>query len=201
MLHLRHRQRLLWSNASRVWDPHLTRAQPRQLPVSAATHKPTKRLLPAFHRISGHFSQLSRPPMCRFFLMYLINKDETEHTGQVRVRASTLLLSCSLFASMRQNCVGSILRSSQTLASTPGFYLCNISTHLKCCISAAYLEEEAMRGLPLTFFFFISTCYCPAPETQVVVFFIWCAGSVLMPQTQLKEKRTCSVSFTNSTTL
>lgn len=25
------------------------------------------------------------PPIPRFFLMYLINKDETEHTGQVRV--------------------------------------------------------------------------------------------------------------------
>lgn len=27
---------------------------------------------------------LTALPGCRFFLMYLINKDETEHTGQVR---------------------------------------------------------------------------------------------------------------------
>lgn len=30
-------------------------------------------------------------PLDRFFLMYLINKDETEHTGQVRWRSKPVL--------------------------------------------------------------------------------------------------------------
>lgn len=38
VLHLWNWEWLLWPDASRVWDPHLTRAQPRQLPVSAASN-------------------------------------------------------------------------------------------------------------------------------------------------------------------
>lgn len=78
MLHLWHWQRLLWPDASRVWNPHLTRAQPSQLPVSAASSMMKFEVLQIFVMTP------SCPPVCRFFLMYLINKDETEHTGQVR---------------------------------------------------------------------------------------------------------------------
>lgn len=45
-------------------------------------------------------------------------------------------------------------KKQPNVGSNSRFYLCNISTHLKCCVSAAYLEEEAMRGFPLTFFFY-----------------------------------------------
>lgn len=44
----------------------------------------------------------------RFFLMYLINKDETEHTGQVRLR---YLWVCLFFPSF-------------SVSNQPGFFFC-----------------------------------------------------------------------------
>lgn len=146
MLHLWHREWLLRPDASRIWNTHLTRAQPGELPVGAALNRENGSIL----NISSDNSNGSCVHLRRFFLMYLINKDETEHTGQVRIGTCLLKAVClvsRVWSSSRRLC--KITETSDAFFFF--IFLCNISTHLLCCIRAAGGRSNAWA---LFFFLF-----------------------------------------------
>lgn len=79
MLHMWHRKWLLWYHTTWLWDAHFRWTQPGQLHVSS---------LPLCWSLCVYMCEYIGDDIkvlnpYRFFLMYLINKDETEHTGQV----------------------------------------------------------------------------------------------------------------------
>lgn len=77
MLHMWHWKWLLWYYTTWLWDTHFRWAQSGQLHVSVP---------PLCHSVYMYVCKWANIKMhvfYRFFLMYLINKDETEHTGQV----------------------------------------------------------------------------------------------------------------------
>ena len=87
MLHMWHWKWLLWHDTTWLWDPHFRWTQPGQLHVS---------VLPLWHSACTYqWRNINMQILFRFFLMYLINKDETEHTGQVSLDcfAAVVLLS------------------------------------------------------------------------------------------------------------
>lgn len=116
------------------------------------------------------------PPVCRFFLMYLINKDETEHTGQV----------CDTFKSRQHFDVRcrlswiprriSLKTAKQDYRNFSRFYLCNISTHLLCCIRAAGGRSNAWAHFDFCDINLLLSC------TWASSWFIWCSCIALMPQ-------------------
>lgn len=77
MLHMWHWKWLLWYYTTWLWDTHFRWAQSGQLHVSVP---------PLCHSVYMYvckWANINMQVFYRFFLMYLINKDETEHTGQV----------------------------------------------------------------------------------------------------------------------
>lgn len=86
------------------------------------------------------------PPVRRFFLMYLINKDETEHTGQVRQHTHL----CAVYDHSQVNKGQNRKRSRFTW-----FYLRNTSSGLECC-----RRTKATCGFALT----VLHRYCRTPE-------------------------------------
>lgn len=83
MLHLRDRKRLLRYDSARLRDSHFRWTQPGQLHVSVSLHPCALRMCVCV-QMRGE-NNVNEHLLFRFFLMYLINKDETEHTGQVSV--------------------------------------------------------------------------------------------------------------------
>lgn len=171
MLHLWHREWLLRPDASRLWNTHLTRAQPGELPVGAALNWENGSILNIFSD-NSHGSCVH---LCRFFLMYLINKDETEHTGQVRIDTCLLkalcLVSC-VWSSSRRLC-----RITET--SDAFFFLVQHFNPL------VVLHKSSRRKKQCVGFFF--DIYLSS-STWASSCFIWCSHTLLMSQTLWKEK-------------
>lgn len=82
---------LLWYNTTWLWNPHFRWAQPGQLHVSVP---------PLCYSVRMYkWENTNMWVLFRFFLMYLINKDETEHTGQVSLNCFiTVFLIVVLFS-------------------------------------------------------------------------------------------------------
>lgn len=167
MLHLWHWERLLWPDASRVRDPHLTRAQPSQLPVSAATKQKIK------YEVFLIISDDTVPSSCLQVFPDVPDqqgRDWAHGSGMCRdfhrrcFTLSSLLF--NIFYLDAVSCLIHLKTAEQGYRNFSRFHLCNISTHLLCCISAAKQEEQAMRGLTLTFL--VLACYCRPPERYLM---------------------------------
>lgn len=94
--------------------------------------------------------------LIRFFLMYLINKDETEHTGQVRHNSSLLTVSEESSADEKQRdtvCLcfkRSILIANLTNIAVK-FKLINYSFYLKyISVFVVYLIGLILQGIKFT---------------------------------------------------
>lgn len=81
MLYMWYWEWLFWYNSTWLWDPYAWRTQPGQLHVSNSVLWHLSDVIQSLH-LQTNRTNVSL--LTRFFLMYLINKDETEHTGQVR---------------------------------------------------------------------------------------------------------------------
>lgn len=180
MLHLRHRERLLWPHPPRLRDAHPARAQLGQLPVSAAA---SRRLdVTGLQRSLSDRNRHCVSAVCGAGSSWCTWSTRTRRSTRVRcVSARVLKMPARVWSSSRR------LREMKDfffLVAYPFFFfflvpLCNISTHLLCCIRAAGGRSNAWA--PVFFFcFFLIFTYLHAPELQVV--FIWCSHTLLMSQ-------------------
>lgn len=174
MLHLRHRERLLWPHPPRLRDAHPARAQLGQLPVSAA----------ASRRLNVAGLQRSLSDRNRDCVSAICGAGSSWCTWSTRTRRSTRVRCVSLKrppgsdpsrdGSARWKIIFSGLSSS--------FFFGPLVQHFNPLVVLHKSSRRKKQRVGSRFFFvFLIFTYLHAPELQVV--FIWCSHTLLMSQT------------------
>lgn len=155
MLHLRHRERLLWPHPPRLRDAHPARAQLGQLPVSAAASRQPN--VTGLQRSLSDRNRNCVSAVCCAGSSWCTWSTRTRRSTRVRcVSARVLKMPARVWSSSRR-----LLEMKDYFQWLIFFFflvpLCNISTHLLCCIRAAGGRSNAWA--PVFFFvIYLSPC-------------------------------------------